>query len=235
MDWDLTLCMAQEWNHCQNVANMPSWTSAATERDILMLENKTELTNASALKTEYAQQTQVLAPLGVFTVPRKQVRIKQTYACILLFFYYHYLYLQILKIYIHNKCYFFAASTLKCDPAGPFKSCGGGSEFDDTATCLASSAYLSNGKLYCTQVHCCKTITHDAALAKAMALNGTSCSCNAPWPCVHVDHGGCMGSGHTEGYPTDAEIKAKCWDPGNPSLLPCVEGTVVIPAGISLI
>ena len=139
------------------------------------------------------------------------------------------------KLYSNYILLFFAALTLKCDPAGPFKSCGGGSEFDDTATCLASSAYLSNGKLYCTQVHCCKTITHDAALAKAMALNGTSCSCNAPWPCVHVDHGGCMGSGHTGDYPTDAEITAKCWDRVNPSKVPCVEGTVVIPSGISLI
>ena len=44
-----------------------------------------------------------------------------------------------------------------------------------------------------------------------------------------------MGSGHTGDYPTDAEITAKCWDRVNPSSVPCVEGTVVIPAGISLI
>ena len=107
--------------------------------------------------------------------------------------------------------------------------------FDDTATCLKSSARLSsNGKLYCTQVHCCKTITHEAALAKAMALNGTACSCKVPWPCVHVDHGGCQGSGSTANYPTDSELIARCWDGVKLSGVPCVGGTVFIPEGISL-
>ena len=139
------------------------------------------------------------------------------------------------KLYSNYILLFFAALTLKCDPAGPFKICGSSRVFDETATCLESSAYLSNGKLYCTQVHCCKTITHEEALANAMALNGTACSCKAPWPCVHVDHGGCIGSGNTATYPSDDGIMAECWNWVYPSSVPCIEGTVVIPEGISLI
>ena len=35
-------------------------------------------------------------------------------------------------------------------------------------------------------------------------------------------------------YPTDAEVIARCWDGVDLSGVPCVEGTVVISAGISL-
>ena len=137
------------------------------------------------------------------------------------------------KIYLHFLILIAAVSTLQCDPTGPFKSCGSRTVFDDTATCVESSASLSGGKLYCHQGHCCKEITHGAALANAMALNGTSCSCKAPWPCVHVDNGGCHGSGSMADYPTDAEVIARCWDGVKLSGVPCVGGTVVISAGIS--
>ena len=121
---------------------------------------------------------------------------------------------------------------LNCDPTGPFRSCGGNRLFDSNATCQVSDAYLYEGTSWCTQVHCCKFITQEEMLKRAIGLDGTKCHCKKNYPCISVQHGECMGSGHVKDYQNDRDIIRKCFDKRSSNSVPCVNGAVTIPLGI---
>ena len=121
-----------------------------------------------------------------------------------------------------------SSSVLQCDPSGPFKSCGGNMLFDSKATCQKSDATISGGISWCTQVHCCKSVSHEVMLENALSLNGTLCNCNVPWPCVSVDHGGCMGSGN---HRKNVDVITQCWNKDTPNKVPCIGDLILIPTG----
>ena len=64
---------------------------------------------------------------------------------------------------------------------------------------------------------------------KALALNGTECNCTGGHPCLGVQSGRCLGSGWEEDYENDTDIIEKCYDEGEPSEVPCINGYVTIP------
>ena len=116
---------------------------------------------------------------------------------------------------------------LQCDPKGPYKGCGGNMLFDSNATCLKSDASFYGGFYWCTQVHCCKSVSHEVMLTKAIALNGTSCNCNIPWPCASIDLGQCLQGTNKE----NTDVTTQCWNEDTPSMVPCIGSHVTIPKG----
>jgi len=122
-------------------------------------------------------------------------------------------------------------SVLLCDPTGPYSSCGGNKLFDSTATCQWYEAQSYGEKSWCTQAHCCKPIPQSEKLAIAMALDGTECNCPRSHPCVTVQFGRCLGTGHQQDYDSDTKIIDKCYDEQSLTSVPCINGYVAIPKG----